>query len=238
MTNLFPDYLNFSHFSPEHLFVTAIYIAIIVAAMIFYKKLGEKERQKFLYVISALLIADELFKHICAAATGQWEWGFIPLHLCSINIFVCVFNSFKRDKLSSEILYATCFPGALLALLMPTWSNLPYWNFLAIHSTTVHILLMMYPLLLLAGGFRPDFKRIPKVFLVLLCECVPIFFLNKVIDTNFFFLNRTANNPLLEIFADIFGNELFFLGMPVLLVFVWAAMYLPWYFIEKKKAKV
>lgn len=105
MNKLNPDYIRFEHFSPTHLFVTAIFIAIIAAAMIFYHKLDEKGRQKFLYIMSALLIADELWKHVLSAATGQWEWEFVPLHLCSINIFVCVINSFKRDKLTSEILY-------------------------------------------------------------------------------------------------------------------------------------
>ena len=174
MDKLDPDYLNFSHFSPIHLFITALFILIIVAAMFYYKKLDEKARQKFLYIMSALLIADELFKHICSAATGQWEWGFLPLHLCSINIFVCVINSFKRDDFTSEVLYSVCIPGASLALLMPTWTDLPFWNFMSLHSNSIHVLLVMYPLLLLAGGFKPNFKRLPKVLLLLLCESHPV----------------------------------------------------------------
>ena len=238
MDKLNPDYLRFEHFSLLHLSITAAFILIIIAAIIFYKKLDENGKQKFLWTMSVLLIADELWKHIGSFATGQWEWEFVPLHLCSINIFVCVINSIKRDDLTSEILYALCVPGASLALLMPTWTNLPFWNFMSLHSNSVHVLLLMYPLLLLAGGFRPNFRRLPKVFLVLLFECVPIFFLNKILDTNFFFLNGTANNPVLEILAEIFGKNLYFLGMPFLLVVVWAAMYLPWHIIEKKKSKV
>ncbi len=238
MDKLNPDYLRFEHFSLLHLSITAAFILIIIAAMIFYRKLDENGKQKFLWTMSVLLIADELWKHIGSFATGQWEWEFIPLHLCSINIFVCVINSIKRDDLTSEILYALCVPGASLALLMPTWTNLPFWNFMSLHSNSVHVLLLMYPLLLLAGGFRPNFRRLPKVFLVLLFECVPIFFLNKILDTNFFFLNGTANNPVLEILAEIFGKNLYFLGMPFLLIVVWAAMYLPWYIVEKKKSKV
>ena len=238
MDKLNPDYLRFEHFSLLHLSITAAFILIIIAAMIFYRKLDENGKQKFLWTMSVLLIADELWKHIGSFATGQWEWEFVPLHLCSINIFVCVINSIKRDDLTSEILYALCVPGASLALLMPTWTNLPFWNFMSLHSNSVHVLLLMYPLLLLAGGFRPNFRRLPKVFLVLLFECVPIFFLNKILDTNFFFLNGTANNPVLEILAEIFGKNLYFLGMPFLLVVVWAAMYLPWHIIEKKKSKV
>ena len=237
MDKLNPDYIRFEHFSPLHLFVTAVFFAIIIGAMVFYRKLDEKGRQKFLYIMSALLIADELWKHILSAATGQWEWEFVPLHLCSINIFVCVINSFRRDKLTSEILYALCVPGALLALLMPTWTNLPYWNFMSLHSNSVHVLLLMYPLLLIAGGFKPDFRNLPKVLGIVLCECVPVFFLNKILDTNFFFLNGTAGNPVLKILASIFGKDFYFIGFIPLLAVVWFFMYFPWYLAKKKKAK-
>ncbi len=238
MDKLEPEYLCFEHFSAVHLFITAVFVGIIIAAMVFYGKLNEKNRQKFLYIMSALLIADELFKHICSAVTGQWEWEFLPLHLCSINIFVCVINSCKRDDPTSEILYALCVPGAALALLMPTWTNLPYWNFMSLHSNSVHILLLLYPLLLIAGGFRPDFRRLPKVLGLLLLECVPIFFLNKILDTNFFFINRTAGNPILKFLASIFGKEFYFIGFIPLLAAVWFFMYLPWYFIERKEKKI
>ncbi|MBQ7875062.1 MAG: YwaF family protein [Oscillospiraceae bacterium] len=237
MSDLNPDYICFEHFSPVHLALTAAFTAIIIAAMMFYKKLDEPNRQKALNIMAILLIADELWKHLGCFATGQWEWEYLPLHLCSINIFVCVWHTLKRDDLSAELLYALCVPGAALALAMPTWTNLPYWNFMSLHSNSVHVLLLMYPLLLLAGGFRPSIKRLPKVFLVLLCECVPIFVLNKILNTNFFFLNGTENNPVLEILASIFGENLYFLGMPFLLVVVWAAMYIPWHLAENKKSK-
>ena len=237
MSDLNPDYIRFEHFSPLHLAVTAGFIAIIIIAMLVYRKLGESERQKFLNIMAVLLLLDELWKHAGTLATGQWEWEFIPLHLCSINIFVCVWHTFKRDDISAEALYALCAPGALIALIMPTWTNLPFWNFMSLHSNSVHVLLAMYPMLLLAGGFKPSVKRLPKVALMLVCECVPIFFINKLLDTNFFFLNGTENNPLLELLASIFGEQLYILGLPILLAFVWAAMYLPWYLIEKKKEK-
>ncbi len=238
MDKLEPEYLCFEHFSAVHLFVTAVFVGIIIAAMFFYGKLNEKNRQKFLYIMSALLIADELWKHAASLATGQWEWEFLPLHLCSINIFICVINSFRRDNFTSEVLYSVCIPGAALALLMPTWTNLPYWNFMSLHSNSIHVLLVMYPLLLMAGGFRPDFRRLPKVLLLLLCECVPIYFLNKILDTNFFFLNGTENNPVLELLASIFGKEFYFVGCVPILLLLWVFMYSPWYFANRKKQKV
>lgn len=233
-----PDYRHFELFGPEHLCSLAIYFAAMAAAVLFYRKLDEKGRRKFLFAMTVLLVADELLKHLGSAATGQWEVGFLPLHLCSINIFMCIINAFRHDDFSAEVLYATCLPGAFLAILMPTWTSLPFWNFMSIHSSTVHVLLVLYPLLLLSGGFRPDIRRLPKVFGLLICECIPIFFLNKLWDTNFFFLHRTENNPILEFFAKFLGDKLYILGMPLILAAVWAVMYLPWYFYGKKKAEV
>ncbi len=229
-----PEYVHFELFGPLHLAVTAVFLAVIIAGMFFYKKLDEGGKQKFLNILTVLLILNEISKHIILAVTGQWGWEQIPLHLCRINIFVCLWHTLKRDDISAEILYAVCAPGALIALLMPSWNNIPLWNITSMNSTSVHIMLLMYPMLLLAGGFKPSLKRLPKVALILICEAVPIFFINKILDTNFFYLNKTENNPLLIFLAGIFGEELFFLGMPVILAFVWAAMYLPWYLAEKK----
>ena len=41
MSDLNPDYICFEHFSPVHLALTAAFTAIIIAAMMFYKKLDE-----------------------------------------------------------------------------------------------------------------------------------------------------------------------------------------------------
>ena len=237
MKEIAPDYVFFKLFGPLHLAVTAIFILIIVVGMYFYKKLDDGGRQKFLNVLTVLLVLNEVSKHIILLATGQWGVEQIPLHLCRINIFVCLWHTIKRDEISAEILYAVCAPGALIALLMPTWNNLPLWNAISMNSNSVHVFLLMYPLLLIAGGFRPSVKRLPKVSLVLICEAVPIFFINKLLDTNFFYINGTENNPLLIFLAGIFGEELYILGLPVILAFVWAAMYLPWYLAEKKEQK-
>ncbi len=232
--DLYPNEVNYEYFSPEHLLLLVIYAAIFVAGMFCYKKLDEKERLKFLKILAIAMIIDELWKHIGCLATGQWNAEYLPLHLCSINLFVCTFHAFKQSKIAAEVLYATCLPGAIIALLMPTWNALPYWNFMTLHSVSVHILLGLYPLALLAGGFRPNFRNLPKVAAVLVCECVPIYFFNKIMDTNFFFLNGTENNPLLEFLASIFGENLYIIGLVILLAIVWALMYLPWYLIERK----
>lgn len=98
-------------------------------------------------------------------------------------------------------------------------------------------MLVMYPVLVLANGFRPSFRRLPKILCMLAAVAVPIYFVNKWLGTNFFFLSRTENNPVLEMLAGIFGENYFFLGLPLLLIIVWTLMYIPWALAARKKAK-
>lgn len=235
MENLYPGCYVYDHFSPTHFLIFGISVAVIIAAMLVYRKLCEKGRQKFLFALSAILVADELYKHIFSAATGQWECGFLPLHLCSINIFICILYTFTKKRIFAEVLYALCIPGAFLAILMPTWNSLPVFNAMSIHSQSIHVLLLMFPLLLLAGGFRPDIKSLPKVATFFVCEMIPIYFVNKLFDTNFFFLHRTEGNPIFVFFEGILGKEFFFLGAIPILALIWTAMYLPWHFIKKRE---
>ena len=124
-----------------------------------YRRLRENERLTFRRVLAVLLICDELFKYGIAIYSGDFRPSFLPLHLCSINIFLIAADAIKPNELLQEVLYAVCLPGAFFALAFPGWNYLPIWNALCIHSFTAHIMLLLYPLLRISGGFQPSFKR-------------------------------------------------------------------------------
>ena len=66
MNKLFPDYVCFEHFSAAHLAVTGIFIAIIICAMVIYKKLGEKAYEQcagFLRIIDGKNAFDNTSVH-------------------------------------------------------------------------------------------------------------------------------------------------------------------------------
>ena len=240
MARLNPDYLRYEHFSITHLLIFAVSLAIIILTVYLFKKCSEEKRIVFIRTVAVLLILNELACHVAAIATNQWEWSLLPLHLCSINVFVCAYNAIKikTDRFCADLLYATCVPGAFIALLMPVWNILPIFGFMSLNSQIAHILLIIYPLLLIANGFFPTLKNLPKVFGVLLAEATLVFIINKILDTNFFFLNGTANNFLMEFLASILGEKFYFIGFLPILAVLWFFMYLPWYLIEKKKNKI
>ncbi len=221
-----PDGLGFSHFGPTHFVWIALFIIIAAAGALLYRRADARRRRALRIAVASLIVLDELVKTVFLISFGFWTVNYLPLHLCSINIFLIVFHVVRPCKTLDNFLYAICIPAALLALLFPTWTKLPPANIMHLHSFTVHILLALYPIMLTAGGdIRPSVKYVPKCILLLLGLALPVWGINVLLDTNFMFLMRAdQGNPLL-IFEDIFGSHL--IGFPILLPLVLAVMYLP-----------
>ena len=227
------SYRAFSLFDRTHLAELLAAALIIAVCAWIYRRCSDATRHQILRAVIVLMLADELLKHVALAATGQWNPSYLPLHLCSINIFVCWYDALHDSRRSKEILYALCLPGALLAMLSPSWQRLPVWNLMHLHSYSVHILLVLYPVLLLAGRFRPQPRNIPVVLGFLALTATPIFFLNRVLGTNFFFLNDPNGNPVTTVLARFLGERFYLLGFFPLIGLTLALLYLPW-----RRAKV
>ena len=224
---------SFELFSPTHLIWIALVILSSIWVFTIYKKFDDTKKRKVYVILTVLMLADELLKYIITLATNQFLWQFLPLHLCSINLFVCLWHTIKPNPLCKEILYALCIPGAIIAFVSPAWQPLPLWNFMHLHSGTVHLFLLLYSLLILADGYRPQIRNLPKVLLFLGVVAVFAYGINKVLDTNFLFLMRTDNNPLLLLVSNIFG-KFYIIGLGVLISLICLLVYLPWVFIRKK----
>ena len=169
-------------------------------------------------------------------AHGNYLFDYLPLHLCSINIFLIAIHAWHPTEMLSNFLYTVCIPGAMAALLFPSWTKLPVLNFMHLHSFTVHILLITYPVMVTVGGdLKPDWRQLPKSLLFTLCLAVPVYGVNLALDTNFMFLMYAEEgNPLL-LFEQMFGNHL--LGIPVLATVFVGAMYLILYVCRRIAAE-
>lgn len=131
-----------------------------------------------------------------------------------------------------SFLYYFAIPGALLALLFPNWTELPAWNFFHIHSFAIHILLVLYPLLLVTTGrVSTELKAALKGVLLLVVMAIPVYFLNLLWDTNFMFLMEPDSGNPLELFEKLLGSHLW--GFPILLPVVILVMYLPILLVKK-----
>lgn len=218
--------IGFPQFGTIHMLWLAFFLIATVLNCLWYRKMGSAGRDKWKKVIAVLLIADEVFKVVMLIIGGRYIAKYLPLHLCSINIFLIAIHAWKPHKALSAFLYTVCIPGAVAALLFPSWTLLPLQNFMHIHSFTIHILLAMYPVVLTAGGeLKPRAKNIPQCLLLLVGMAIPIAGVNLLLDTNFMFLMYPEEGNPLNWFAQAWGGHL--LGFPVLIAAVLLVMYLP-----------
>lgn len=191
-----------------------------------YKGSDEHRRRIIRWVLAALTLIDELYKDIIPIMTGQWDWAFLPLHICSISIFAVALHAITGSDKVAEFLYAVTLPTAIMALVFPNWTAmLPCCNYESIHSFSVHILLVIYPSMLLFGGFRPSFPRLRYSIIPFGVLTVIAVVANAKLGTNFFFLNGgESGNPLG--FLERYVGGWYVLAFPLIAAVCWLPMYL------------
>ncbi len=223
-----PDGLGWEHFDSLHLTWLLVFVVSAVVCSVLYRKCSAEKRKIWRWVLASLIILNEIFKMVCLTIGGRYTVHYLPLHLCSINIFLIAFHAIKPSKLIDNVLYAICIPAAIAALLFPTWTELPVMNFSHLHSFTIHILLALYPIVLTAGGdIKPSAKELPKSLLLLLCMAAGVYCVNLLLDTNYFFLMEAEKGNPLYLFEQAFGSHI--IGFPVIIAGVLFVMYtLPW----------
>lgn len=90
---------GFSLFGARHLVTLALYIAFAALSCKRYKAADEKKRAQLRKLFAVLLLADEAFKQIGLQIGGNFNWDYLPLHLCSINIFLIALHAWKPSRL-------------------------------------------------------------------------------------------------------------------------------------------
>ena len=224
-TETIGDGLGFQMYGPVHItWLLSIAVTVAVIALI-YRKCGERARGAVMWTIAALTLGNELAKYIVLGVSGHFLPDYLPLHLCSINIFVILAHAITKKPVLAEVLFAASLPAALAALLFPSWVALPPTSFMHIHSFTVHTELFLYPLLLLVGGWRPSFRRLCPAIPVMAATAAGVYVFNKAFDTNFMFLNGAGEGNPLSFFESVLGDPGYIVSIPLLLAVVWAVMY-------------
>ena len=224
-----PEGFGFPLFGATHLIWLAVLGAFIAGSVLFYRRLDAENRRRMRRLYAVLLLLNELFKVVCLTIGGNYLVKYLPVHLCSINIFVIAFHAWKPVRAVGDYLYLVCIPAAAAALLSPTWATLPQMNFMVWHSFTVHALLVAYPLMLtMVGDIRPQLRNIFRSLLVLVGLALAALAVNLVLDTNFMFLMYAEPGTPFVFFEETLGHYLtgFFVLVPLVLAVMMAPILL------------
>ncbi len=227
----------FGLFSPLHILWLLAALAAWLLLCRRYRRCPPAHRVRMRHVTAGAALAIELMRSLLLMLAGEYGIGRLPLHLCALAIYISFLHSLRGGELTGQFLYAFCMPGAVCALLFPDWSAYPAFHFMSVSSFALHILLVGYTLMLVAGGeLRPDTRRAPACLGIMLLIAVPVYVFDRLMGTNYMFLNWPLPGSPLEWFAFL-GRPGYLLGYIPLLTAAWAVIYAPFMpFVKKRRA--
>lgn len=231
---LLPPGVGFAIYDRSHVCWLLICLAVNTALCLVYHRLGKMGRRRMCLVIGFAVLLCELLKDGNLIIHGVFSIYFLPLHLCGLAVFLTLGHSLRPSQTLGDLLYSTCMPGALFAILFPDWTAYPAFSFHSIVGFTVHMLLVAYPLMqVVSGDIQPSVRRLPRCLLILLCMVAPVYVFDRIFNANYMFLLQPAAGSPLEWFAHLLGVPGYLLGYIPMLALVWCLLYLPF---RRKKA--
>lgn len=227
----------FQLFGTAHLIALAIVLLFnicIVAARRWFT--GQRQRY-FRYGLAAVLLVNEAAWHLWNYFTGQWTvQTMLPLHLCSVLVFVSAYMLLKRSYAIYEFAYFLGIGGAIQALLTPDAGiyGFPHFRFFqgiishggivtaAIYMTTVE-------------GYRPYWSSFWRVALWGNIYMAAVGLVNWILGSNYLFIARKPDTASL---IDVLGPwPWYILSLEAVAFVVFLLLYLPYVIKDRKQGR-
>ena len=227
--NALPNDVGFTQYGSAHLLWLVTIAAAVIAAAVVPVRYCRRTADIGAWAALVLIILEKLM----FAVQGALDIGQLPLHLCEMAPVLLVLFTFRRSDWLGQVLWTLCLPGSIAALLFPDWTMYPSCSAVSLQSFMLHGLLILCPVLWLRDGLiRPDWRKLWKPWLFLAVVVPPIYLLNKLWHTNYFFVNAGSAGSPLELLIDKLGNPGFLVGYAAIALGVMVIMDLP--FLRKK----
>lgn len=182
---------GFVMFGPAHL---GMLLAIILLNLwlLRFKNAPEKTKRTISLALALILWMNKSAWHIWKYAIGEWTiQEMLPLHLCSVLIWLAGFMLIFRVYSIYEFVYFLGIGGALQAVLTPDVSIYGFPHFRYIQTFISHGLLITAGIYMTAViGFRPTWKSIARIFIIMNIYMFIIYFVNSAIGSNYLLINH------------------------------------------------
>lgn len=217
----------FELYGTGHIIALTVITLACFSFVCFRNVWGEREKKIFRHSVAIFLIVDELSWHAWAVYWGIWSFRtMLPLHLCSLMVWLSAYMLFTKDYSIYEIVYFLGIGGAAQALLTPDASGYGFPHFRALQTFIAHGLLVAVPVYMtVVEGYRPTMQSLKRVFIWTNIYMLPVFILNLLIGSNYLFIAHKPQFPtLLDLLASWpwYVIELEAVGFTILFV-----LYLP-----------
>lgn len=221
-----PDHVGWTLFGPVHLFTLAVLLLLTILILCRFRKLGTEEQEKRERAAALILVGSEAVRLAVLFGMGVKLLYELPLHLCGLAGFLCLYDAYTDRAWSGQTLYCLCLPGTLSALLFPDWSAYPWFSFISLLGFLYHAGIVLYVMMrLMRGKLVPDIRKMYLTLLFLLIAVPLIYFFDKHFSANYFFVNVPSPGSPLMWMADHMGVPGYLLGYAALVLAVMTFMY-------------
>ncbi len=234
-----PAGIGYPLFGTTHLMCVAVTAFVIAVLLMCFLRLDDKKQRLWQKAIPLFMVLLEASKILFLILVNRFGIGYLPLHICSIGIFIFLLREFlpsvREKEIMGEIAFVIIMPGAVMALLFADWTvYYPVLNFMNLYSYVWHGLLILYPLTLMTrGDIHPDIRHIHWQIIFLCIVVPPIYVFDRITGCNYFFVNRPVPGTPLSFFASFMGNPGYLLGYGVLTLAVILLVYLLVWFLGR-----
>ena len=175
-------------------FVVMIILGVVLR--IWLGKKSEKIRMIPLQICTIFLLAIEVIKQIKSFEGGEYDLYSLPLHFCSLFLYMLPLMSFYHGKYKQQVRAITTMVCASLFVLMTIYPSLIYGGgnidnffkgFFNFHTVAFHtVATFTFVIIVALDLYTPDWKKDAIAILIFIaCYCVIAGSVAQILKTNY-----------------------------------------------------
>ena len=187
-----------------HLVVIGLILLVNLSIYYFRKRFTPRARNIFRWTLAIILVVDEIGWHVWHIAIGQWTvQTMLPLHLCSVLVFVSAYMLISRSYGVYELCYLMGLGAAIQAVMTPDLGLYGYPHFRFFQTFLSHGSIMTAAFYMtVVEGYRPYWKSLLRVAVGLNLYMLVVFGINTLVGGNYMFIMHKPETPSL---IDVLG---------------------------------
>ncbi|PAE40327.1 YwaF family protein [Bacillus sp. 7884-1] len=226
---------TFTFFSMPHI-MTLILFFLTCFLFVYFRKNLKSYQNIIKWTLFTTLVLCEVSFHLWLILTNQWEVADLPLQLCSLSTFLSLFLFLKPNQKVFNLLFFIGVLPAILSMVTPDIVyQFPHFRFLKyfLHHSAIPLAVLYF---ILFERYRVPLKAILTGFITLNIIAVPVFFLNILLDTNFFFLASPSET---ETLLSFFGSGImYYVNLEIVGLIVFIITYIPMGILQIRENKL
>ncbi|WP_163100388.1 TIGR02206 family membrane protein [Peribacillus alkalitolerans] len=225
----------FELFSPPHI-VTLLLFFITCVVLVYYRQQIAAYKTFIKWTLFSILLGCVISLQFWLVLSGEWNVGHLPLQLCSFSTYLSLYLFLKNNNKVFNFLFFIGFLPPILSMITPDMSHqFPHFRFIRyfLQHSAITLSVLYF---ILFEGYRVPKSAILSSYVILNIIAVPIFILNLLLGTNFFFLMSPSleSKTLLTFFGSGMMYYIFIEIAAILLLFL---SYIPMGWLQKIEKK-